>query len=254
MSDTNISPPEQNNADIKVAFCHRCGAETPRESLFCRICGVRLTEASGHSDVTPSLKSDPKTERSKTGHVGPIFLMVSLLAVAIAATIAYVVGKGSRPGYTYLKEGTIQFRVDERSGRTDRLGSTGWEPFSYDSSSEELPTSVVTLGNSTWESGFSTPPPGRICFDAHNHSGSVVQDVKISISFDPKPADYPTGAGGDPGNVDDFIFGEYSTLKPDRENLLAAGKDGRVCGTAPRVFPTGAKWSYTVLRVRGWKE
>jgi hypothetical protein len=177
------------------------------------------------------------------------------LGASVAAGVGYLLGKERVPNYTYLKERNVQFRVNARSGRTDKLGGSGWEPFSYDTSSKELPASVVSLSNGTWENGFGIASPGKICFDAQVNLSSVLESVRVSIAFDSKPADNGSANSASSSDPFDALFpGEYSTLKAERGNLLGAGKDGRLCGTAPRVFPTGAKWSYTLSAVRGWKE
>lgn len=147
---------------------------------------------------------------------------VVVLLASVVAGVAYMFGRASGPSYTYLHQGGVQFRVDARSGRTDRLEASGWQPFSFERPPEALPGSVVNLGNGTWESSF-TSPPGRICFDAQNNSDFVIQDVRVAVSFDPKPADYPSANGTNSGDPLDLILGsEYSLLKTETGHLLGA--------------------------------
>ena len=185
-------------------------------------------------------------------------LVVLLIAVAVAAGEGYVVGRQSEDNFTYLKQGNAQIRFDAHSGRTDVLRADGWEPISFDSPAQRLEEdpyakwraggktsfdvdamSLASLKNGTWEHE-SDAAPGTICFDVQNNSHYVLRDVTILISIDPKPTD-------DAGN-------DYVDMKSEVGSLLGIGRESRFCGSAPRVFPSGAKWSYNVSAVRGWRQ
>ena len=52
------------------------------------------------------------------------------------------------PHYRYLSQGSAQYRVDEKAGRTDRLGNGGWIPIAYDRDAHEIPidTNLIDQG------------------------------------------------------------------------------------------------------------
>jgi len=163
--------------------------------------------------------------------------IVLLLAVAVAAGEGYLVGRqfGVKT-YTYLQQGNAQYRVDNSAGRTDRLGTGGWEAVSFDRPAEPLPSAdfwlAVAMSKGEW--AFNN----EVCFDVSNNSGYILQDISILITFDPKPAD---------GDV-------YVNLKRYGGAPLDKGKSGRFCGSASRAFPSGSTWSYTITSESGWKE
>ena len=87
--------------------------------------------------------------------------------------------------YRYLKEGSTQYRVDERAGRTDRLETGGWVPVAYDRPAQPVPGLLpVLLTSGSWRSGpyeFD-----KICFTADNSSGYVVDRIVISVGLQSK--------------------------------------------------------------------
>jgi hypothetical protein len=164
--------------------------------------------------------------------------VILLLAVAIAAGEGYLVGRqfGVKT-YTYLQQGNAQYRVDNAAGRTDRLGTGGWEAVSFDRPAEPIPSAdilwlAVEMSKGEWD--FKN----EVCFDVSNSSSYVLQEIVILITLDPKPAD---------GNV-------YVNLKRYGGAPLDKGKSGRFCGSALRAFPSGSTWSYTITSETGWKE
>jgi len=162
--------------------------------------------------------------------------IVLLLAVAVAAGEGYLVGRqfGVKT-YTYLQQGNIQYRVDEAAGRTDRLGTGGWEAVSFDRPAEPIPSADVFLAVSMSKGEWAFN--NDVCFDVSNDSGFVLQDIWIQITFDPQPPE---------GNL-------FLNLKRYGGAPLDKGKSGRFCGSASRAFPSGSKWSYTITSEGGWK-
>jgi hypothetical protein len=53
-------------------------------------------------------------------------LRLTILSLAVLCSCR------STEKYTYLQQGNTQVRVDERSGRTDRLTDNGWIPISFE--------------------------------------------------------------------------------------------------------------------------
>lgn len=86
---------------------------------------------------------------------------------------------------------------------------------------------------------------GRICFDVTNDSSYVLRDLTIRVSLEPKPPDFPDG--GEP-----VILRRQSDFS-GHDQLLDVGKTLQLCGTAPTEYPSGAKWSYNVSAIMGWK-
>jgi hypothetical protein len=175
-------------------------------------------------------------------------LAVLLVAVFVAAGEGFMVGQQfNAERYTYLTEGRMQFRVNAHLGRTDRLGSDGWKPVSFDQPPEDIGSPQIvgviwSMSKGVWENGMLNTP-GKICFQMQNSSGYVLRDVAIHISLDPKPADDTSS------EVSDLV-----NLKSDDGGLLDLGGGAKFCGDAPRVFPAGAKWSYEVISAKGWKQ
>jgi hypothetical protein len=175
---------------------------------------------------------------------------VLLLAVAFAAGEGYVLGRQSLGnGYTYLTQGKLQYRVNTTSGRTDMLaGIRGWEPVSFNTAPETISASdgwgglvflTINLSNGIWEPGvFGTS--GKICFDVRNDSIYVLRDIVIGVTLDPEP----------PG----VLGGENVHLENESGGLLDVGRSSRYCAAEPRPFPTGAKWTYTMQWMTGWKQ
>jgi hypothetical protein len=183
----------------------------------------------------------------KKNLVGPrVNLAVVVVAVFVAAGEGVVVGlHAGGESYTYLKEGSVQFRVNARLGRTDRLWSTGWVPVSFDAPPEDLPAdtmSSISLFSGTWQSGLYGATD-KVCFDLQNDSNYVLRDVAVHVSIDPKPTDDPFGGLANTVN-----------MKVENGGLLDRGAHDRFCGEAPSHLTSGAKWSYDSPTAKGWKQ
>jgi hypothetical protein len=173
---------------------------------------------------------------------------VLLLAVALAAGEGFLIGRQPTESYTYLQQGNFQFRVNARSGRTDRLTIAGWEPVSFDRPAEILTSATlnsfifgVGLKNGNWAAGPFNVGPGEICFDVENLSDYVLRDVTVVINLDPKPADAD--------RTDNSV-----TLTKFSNGLLGRSATSKFCGKAPRKFPDGSNWSFALVSATGWKE
>jgi hypothetical protein len=175
-------------------------------------------------------------------------LAVLLIAVFVAAGEGFMVGQQfGGESYTYLKEGNIQFRVNARLGRTDRLWNDGWEPVSFDKPPEVIPSSEIlslvwSMSRGEWDGGI-LGTPGKICFDFQNNSSYVIRDISLHITLDPKPTDDTSTE-----------FTDVTNLKREVGGLIDKGAEDRVCGDAPRSLPGGTKWSYEVTSAIGWKQ
>lgn len=162
-------------------------------------------------------------------------IIVGIFAVLVAGGEGYSTGR-YQTGYTYLQEGNIQFRIDKRFGRTDRLWSNGWKPVSFDRPTDKIniidAIFQIPLTNTRWEGQ-------RICFDVQNKSDYVIKSIALSVTITPKsPSATPT---------------KLSVLShPEVYGLLDSGDDDRFFGTAT-TFPVDAEWSYVVEEFTGWK-
>lgn len=154
--------------------------------------------------------------------------------------------------YRYLSQGSAQFRIDERAGRTDRLYSGGWSPVAYDRAPEELDALAllwkVNMTDGSWESPIAG---GRICFAVENTSEYVLKAIDIQVSIaksnDPAAKDESGFIKVDPGKaVNVKLQSEFGGLIPPGGNL-------RMCGPAPRNLSSGETWSYTLQHYYGWK-
>ena len=162
------------------------------------------------------------------------------------------------PRYRYLSQGSTQYRVDEKAGRTDRLGSGGWRPVAYDKYAAPLPLNAelgVSLKNGNWQMNY--PFGDGICFTAENGSGYVLQKVLVGVTVTDR----------DGANVKDLSYDPYLaalagsmaegpgviTLKKKDGELIDSGETSKVCGPAQGVIPQGGNWSQGKEQAYGWK-
>jgi hypothetical protein len=149
------------------------------------------------------------------------------------------------PRYHYLSQGSTQYRIDEKAGRTDRLGSGGWHPVAFDKAPEELPTSEVSVFDFSLKDGHWGPnwPNGdEICFTFENSFGYIIQ--KIPVLIEVKDRD-----GKEVKDVSRSI-----DLKKEDGGLIDTGETTKVCAHAPGNFPEGGSWSSsTSYLIQGWK-
>lgn len=162
-------------------------------------------------------------------------IIVGILAVLVAGGEGYSIGH-YQTGYTYLQEGNTQFRIEKRTGRTDRLWTNGWKPVSLDRPTDKIDVLVgifaIPLTNGRWEGS-------RVCFDVQNKSDYIIKSIALSVTITPKShTDTPTKLA--------------VLLHPEVYALLDSGDDDRFCGTAT-TFPGDAEWSYAVEEITGWK-
>jgi hypothetical protein len=79
--------------------------------------------------------------------------------------------------YKYLEQGQTQIRIDERSGRTDRLTTNGWVPISFDSPSVEVPKDQLKRIVATIVQDGGPP----LCYTVDNDSNYVLKEVWVSL-------------------------------------------------------------------------
>jgi hypothetical protein len=148
------------------------------------------------------------------------------------------------PRYRYLSQGSTELRVDEKAGRTDRLGSSGWHPVAFDKAAEQLPPSDVSVFDFTLKDGHWGPnwPNGdEICFTFENSSGYVIQKLPVQIEVKDKD-------GKEAKDVSQMI-----DLAKEGGELIDTGETSKVCAPAPGNFPQGGNWSYSDVHAYGWK-
>jgi len=181
---------------------------------------------------------------------------VFVVSVLLAGLVGVTLDQDTfGPHYRYLSQGSAQYRVDEKAGRTDRLGNGGWTPIAYDTEAREIPISLandddlskylsnfvegqtISLTKGDW-----TPPPafggsnGKICFLAANSSEYVVDRIVIDVALKGKSdATRPV------------------SLKSLSGGLIAVGATGLVCGDAPQGMSASDGWTYSYDRAYGWK-
>jgi hypothetical protein len=79
--------------------------------------------------------------------------------------------------YKYLQQGQTQIRVEERSGRTDRLTGSGWIPISFDSPSVEVPKDQLKRISVTIVHDGGPP----LCYTVNNDSNYVLKEIWVSL-------------------------------------------------------------------------
>lgn len=148
------------------------------------------------------------------------------------------------PRYRYLSQGPTELRVDEKAGRTDRLGSSGWHPVAFDKAAEQLPSSDFlafdfALKDGHW--GPNWPSGNEICFTFENPSGYVIKTLSVQIEVKDKDGKEAKDAS------------QIVGLAREGGGLIDTGETSRVCAPAPGNFPEGGNWSYTYVGAYGWK-
>jgi hypothetical protein len=181
-------------------------------------------------------------------------LIVLLLAVVVAGLEGFTIGQhfGSE-SYTYLSQSNAQYRVNRRSGRTDRLTNSGWKPVSFDRRAMKIPDEETGYDifaamthydplfkdGGTWENGHGGSA-GKICFNIQNDTDYVLSEIRISVEISKKNT----------AEADKF---SDIRLSNDYGGLLDSGDAAKFCGTAPRNLSDGETWSFHRGMVTGWK-
>ncbi len=167
-----------------------------------------------------------------------------LLAVLVGVTLDQ---DSFGPRYRYLSQGSVQYRVDERAGRTDRLGAGGWYPVAYDSEAKEINALdtifTVSLTKGYWEPALAG---GNICFLITNTSGYIVDRITIQIQTQGK-------SDAKAGNDSAAAVDQQVILKSLGGGLISPGQNSLVCASSPRDLSADETWSYTDVHVYGWK-
>jgi hypothetical protein len=186
-----------------------------------------------------------------------------LLSVVLASSllIAGLVGvtldrDSFGPRYRYLTQGNQQLRIDEKAGRTDRLGSNGWYPVAFDKDAQEMSDIgslfTISLTKGQWTSTLG----GQICFTASNSSSSgyIVDRITIRVKTQ-KPAANPPAK--DSAQTKDYsMYGSNENevvLKSYGGGLIGPGQESLVCGSSPRDLSADETWSYSGEQIYGWK-
>jgi hypothetical protein len=171
---------------------------------------------------------------------------VLAVALLLAGLTGAYLDEISGPRYRYLSQGNQQLRIDEKAGRTDRLGSRGWYPIAFEKPARELPPArflEIQLSDGTWNPIWPVDSPlsDKICFSATNSSGYTVDRIILSLSIQ-KKADPFHGAT----SVGDVV------LKDPTGGFLNR-MDAVMCGKAPRELAADETWTYSITDIYGWK-
>jgi hypothetical protein len=141
----------------------------------------------------------------------------------------------------------VQYRVDERAGRTDRLGTSGWYPVAYESEAKEIDLLAaiwtVNLTKGYWEGAIAG---GDICFTVNNTSGYVMDRIVIKVKTQKKN-------GAEAGKDSSAGVDQEVVLKGYGGGLISPGRDSLVCASSPRDLSPDETWSYDLKSVYGWK-
>lgn len=71
-----------NNANKNYVVCPVCGAEIRKENSFCTNCGVAL-----HEKPEPKIKQKPVKKKTKRNHVLRLFLILTIVVIAILIAV-----------------------------------------------------------------------------------------------------------------------------------------------------------------------
>lgn len=151
------------------------------------------------------------------------------------------------PRYRYLTQGAVQYRVDEKAGRTDRLGNHGWYPVAYESEAKEINALdaiwTVNLTKGYWEPAIAG---GNICFTVSNTSGYILDRIAIQVKAQKKN-------DADAGKSDASALNQQIILKSYGGGFIGTGDTVLACASSPRDLTADETWSYTDLHIYGWK-
>ncbi|MGA2351597.1 MAG: hypothetical protein ABSF70_14265 [Terracidiphilus sp.] len=201
-----------------------------------------------------------------------IFSAVFVTSLLLAGLVGVTLDQDTfGPRYRYLSQNSTQYRIDEKAGRTDKLGSGGWHPVAFDKDAQELPV-VVNLDKGEWSRSFGDGS-GRICFTTGTNATNPFAEVNYG-NGDTKSSDYiidrisiaveihnmtsaSAEAYGSSHPKEDhftrYISGGQVVLKNDGGGFINSEETTKVCGSTPRDLADGETWSYTDMHVYGWK-
>lgn len=146
--------------------------------------------------------------------------------------------------YRYFSQGSAQYRVDERAGRTDRLEANRWVTVAYDKPAQPIPMMgpfpPITLNSGDWSSGpFNNLSNNKICFTAENSSNYVIDRIVVSV-----------------GLKNNSHLPQDVTLKSDM-GLIEPGDTESVCGKgSPEILSQISatnSWVYSFGMAYGWR-
>src|SRR5437867_2676651 len=99
------------------------------------------------------------------------------------------------PKYKYLSHGQTQIRIDEASGRTDRLTNNGWVPISFDSPSVDVPKEQLKRISTTITPGdIFDRIAGPLCYTVDNESNYVLKEIFVSLPVRKSKQTYSSGS------------------------------------------------------------
>jgi hypothetical protein len=175
---------------------------------------------------------------------GAVLVASLMLAVLVGVTLDQ---DSFGPRYRYLSQGSVQYRVDERAGRTDRLGTGGWYTVAYESGAKEIDSLdailTVNLTKGYWEGVVAG---GDICFTVNNSSGYVIDRIIFEVKTQKKDS---AEAGKDSSAAVD----QEVILKSYGGGLISPGQNSLVCASSPRNLSADETWSYDLKSIYGWK-
>ncbi len=102
----------------------------------------------------------------------------ALCGMLFAITLMTACRSSSSSKFKYLQQGQTQIRIDEHTGRTDRLTNNGWVPISFDAPSVEVPKDQLKRIVATIIQDRSGPP---LCYTVDNDSDYVLKEVWVSL-------------------------------------------------------------------------
>jgi hypothetical protein len=151
-----------------------------------------------------------------------------------------------------LSQGTVQYRVDEKAGRTDRLTNNGWYPVAFDKEAQEVPENVFSPSIELTKGEWTSTLGGQICFIATNSSDYIVDRITINVTNQKQSY---TAAGKDSAVNKYSMYGNQPmvVLKNYGGGLIGTRMTAFVCASSPHDLAADETWSYTNVHAYGWK-
>lgn len=143
--------------------------------------------------------------------------------------------------YKYLQQGNTQVRVDERSGRTDRLTDNGWIPISFDKPAISVADDQLKhVSASLIEKDiFDRIAIANACYTIDNDSEFVIKELWVSLPAKETAKD----------NIPLLI-----PLESKNGGFAPVGSKFVMCYHGSRVEPDWDPMKASIESATGWKQ
>lgn len=172
-----------------------------------------------------------------------------VIGVVLVAAIGGILLLRPLIRYKYLKRGSIPYRYDRYSGRTDVFTAEGWAPVSFDRPLIKIPSAAKIHVSDQANINLDE---SEICVGVDNNSNYMVKSISVHLN------------PGRDAKGDNYVA---QALLTDGLKILVPGAQKGMCGTIVdrddytplstyqlrTVSSVAGKWEFSVEEVEGWK-